>query len=153
SKAADRQDRLQRSFSRFRFLEGTWVYDWVLEARCYSAILEEMRDMSSSLPKDRRDMPLQIQAPFSARLSFLIHQTRNAFDGASAVVAVMMLSVIYSFGMWSARAINKSLKDRYGQSVSTAVPSPSPTPNPNNDLFTRSEKIFFVEKEGGYEKW
>src|SRR5262249_13042752 len=61
SKAADRQDRLQRSFSRFRFLEGTWVYDWVLEARCYSAILEEMRDMSSSLPKDRRDMPLQIQ--------------------------------------------------------------------------------------------
>src|SRR5262249_46184792 len=122
-----------------------------LEARCYSAILEEMRAMRSYLPKYRRRLAHRIHAPFSARLSFLIHQTRHAFYGASAVVTVLMLLVIYSFGMWSARAGNKSLKNRYGQSVITAVPSS--TPNPNNELFSSSEKIFFVANEDGYEKW
>src|SRR5215475_4694850 len=151
AKQARRQDRLQRRSRRFRFLERTGLYDWLLEARCYSAILEEMRAMRSYLPKYRRRLAHRIHAPFSARLSFLIHQTRHAFYGASAVGAVLMLLVIYSFGMWSARAVNKSLKNRYGQSVIAAAPSP--TPNPNNELFSRSEKPFFVAKEDGYEKW
>jgi N-acetyl-anhydromuramyl-L-alanine amidase AmpD len=151
AKQARRQDRLQRRSRRFRSLKRTGLYDWLLEARCYSAILEEMRAMRPYLPKDRRRLAHKIHAPFSARLSFLIHQTRHAFYGASAVVTVLMLLVIYSFGMWSARAVNKSLKNRYGQSVITVAPSP--TPNPNNELFTRSEKPFFVAKEDGYEKW
>jgi hypothetical protein len=151
AKQAARQDRLQRRFGRFRFLGRTRLYDRVLEARCYSAILEEMRSMRSSLPKDRRHLPQQIQAPFSARLAFLIHQTRHAFYGTITVSMVMMLLVIYSFGMWSARAINKSLKDIYGKELTAKTPSA--TPNPNNDIFLRSEKIFFYGNEGGYEKW
>src|SRR5215471_569705 len=151
ARQARRQDRLQRRLRRFRFLGWTGLYDWLLEARCYSAIFEEMRAMRSYLPEDRRGLAHRIHAPFSARLSFLIHQTRHAFYGASAVVAVLMLLVIYSFGMWSARAVNKSLKHRYGQSVIAAAPSP--TPNPNNELFSNLEKIFFVAKEDGYEKW
>jgi N-acetyl-anhydromuramyl-L-alanine amidase AmpD len=96
-------------------------------------------------------LPQRIQAPFTARLSFLIHQTRHAFYGTIAVSAVMMVLVIYSFGMWSARTINKSLKDIYGKDLAAKIPAP--TPNPNNDLFLRSEKIFFYGNENGYEKW
>jgi N-acetyl-anhydromuramyl-L-alanine amidase AmpD len=151
AKQANRRDRLQRRFGRFRFFERTRLYNLIVEARCYSAILEEMRHMRSFLPKERRHLPRRIQAPFSARLSFLIHQTRHAFYGAITVSAVMTILVIYSFGMWSARAINKSLKDIYGKDVSAATPSS--TPNRNNDIFLKSEKIFFYGNEGGYEKW
>src|SRR5262245_33954668 len=66
TKQADRQDRLQRRFGRFRLFGR--IYDWLTEARCYSAIFEEMRAMYSSLPKDRRKLTRRIQAPFSARL-------------------------------------------------------------------------------------
>jgi N-acetyl-anhydromuramyl-L-alanine amidase AmpD len=149
AKQARRQDRLQRRSRRFRFLARTGLYDWLLEARCYSAILEEMRAMRPYLPKDRRRLAHRIHAPFSARLSFLIHQTRHAFYGASAVATVLAFLAIYSFGMWSARAVNKSLKDRYGQRVATVAPSP--TPNPYNNLF--DEKPWLAKKEEGLEKW
>src|SRR5262247_4741561 len=76
TKQADRQDRLQRRFSRSRLLGRTRIYHWLLEARCYSAIFEEMRSMYSSLSKGRRKLTQRIQAPFSARLLFLIHQSR-----------------------------------------------------------------------------
>ncbi|HEX5081316.1 MAG TPA: N-acetylmuramoyl-L-alanine amidase [Blastocatellia bacterium] len=153
TKQADRKDRLQRRYGRFRFSERSRLYNVILEARCYSAILEEMRLMRSQLPKDRRHLPQRIEAPFSARLLFLMHQTRHAFYGAMAVGAVMMGLVIYSFGMWSARAVNKSLKNIYGQDVAASTAVPSPTPNPANELFTRPESIFLVKNEGGYEKW
>ncbi|MBO0860205.1 MAG: N-acetylmuramoyl-L-alanine amidase [Chloracidobacterium sp.] len=145
-----RRDRLRQLSSRFQFLERTGLYGWFLEARCYSAILEEMRAMISYLPKERRSQAHWIHAPFSARLSFLVHQTRHAFYGASAVFALLMLLVIYSFGIWTAHAVNNSLKTRYGPNVVTAS---SPTPNPNNELFSSSEKPFFVKIEDGYEKW
>src|SRR5262245_44012066 len=62
AKQAARQDRLRRRFGRFRFVERTRLYNRVLEARCYSAILEEMRAMRSSLPRDRRHLAQRIQA-------------------------------------------------------------------------------------------
>jgi N-acetylmuramoyl-L-alanine amidase len=150
AKQADRKNRLQRRFGRFQFLEQTPLYNRVLEARCYSAIFEEMRAMRSSLPKDLRHLPHRIHAPFSARLSFLIHEARHAFYGASAVVAVLMVLVIYSFGMWSARGVNDYLADKYGRGTVRA-PTPSATPNRNNDII--KEKIFLFATEGGYEKW
>jgi hypothetical protein len=152
AKQARRQDRLRRRYGRFRFLERTRLYSRVLEARCYSAILEEMRAMRSALPKDRRHLPQRIQAPFSARLYFLIHQTRHAFYGASAVVSVLMALVLYSFGMWSARGVNNYLANKYNRQTALVV-APSPTPNPNNDIFFVPEKIWLAANEGGYEKW
>src|SRR5262249_33867566 len=104
-----------------------------------------------SLPKGRRHLQQRIQAPFSARLSFLIHQTRHAFYGASAVVTVMMLLALYSFGMWSARGVNNYLANRYSRQSFTAAPSTTPTPKP--DPFFAPEKIWLAENEGGYEKW
>ena len=149
TKQADRTNRLRR---RFRFFERIGLYDRLLEARCYSAILEEMRAMSSSLPKDRRRLAERVHAPFSARVSFLIHETRHAFYGASAAIAVLMVLVFYSFGMWSARVANAYLKSKYSVEGASA-PMPSPTPNPANDIFTKSEKIFLYKTEGGVEKW
>src|SRR5262245_11307016 len=48
AKQARRKDRLQRRFGRFRFIERSRLYNLILEARCYSALLEEMRSMRSS---------------------------------------------------------------------------------------------------------
>src|SRR5262245_58879907 len=113
TKQADRQDRLQRRFGRFRIFERTRFYGWILEARCYSAIFEEMRSMYSSLPKDRRRMTQPIQAPFSARLLFLIHQSRHAFYGAGVILTLLAIASLYTFGVWSARSVNAYLASKY----------------------------------------
>src|SRR5262245_21717985 len=152
TKQIARQDRLQRRFGRSRLLGGTRIYDWLLEARCYSAIFEEVRAMYSSLPKDRRRLTQRIQAPFSARLLFLIHQSRHAFYGAAVIVALLSIGGIYAFGAWSAHGVNEYLASKYKQ-PSAPVSAPSPTPNPFNVIFSGSEKVWFVGKEGEYEKW
>lgn len=152
TKQADRQDRLQRRIGRFRAIERTRIYEWVLEARCYSAILEEMRAMYSSLPKGRRSLARRIQAPFSARLLFLLHQARHAFYGAAVFLTIMTLAGLYTFGAWSARGVNKYLANRYKPQNAPASALTTPT-NPFNEVFSGSEKVWFVEKEGGYEKW
>lgn len=153
AKQADRQERMEKLFLRFHVLGRLGIYGWFLEARSYSALLEEMREMRSDLPKERRHLPYRIQVPFSARLFFLFHQTRHAFYGATAISMTLMVLVIFSFGMRSVKAINKSLENMYR--ASAPAPAPSPTPNPKNDLFFASEKEkpFFVETEGGREKW
>jgi N-acetylmuramoyl-L-alanine amidase len=150
TKQADRQDRLQRRFGRSRLLGRTRIYDWLLEARCYSAIFEEMRAMYSSLPKDRRKLTRRIQAPFSARLLFLIHQSRHAFYGAAVIVAMLSIGVIYAFGAWSARGVNAYLASKYNQ-PSDSGPAPSPTPSVPE--YVSKEKVLLFGKEGEYEKW
>src|SRR5262245_8031901 len=152
TKQANRQDRLQRRLSRSRLFGRTRIYDWLLEARCYSAIFEEVRAMYSSLPKNRRKLTQRIQAPFSARLLFLIHQSRHAFYGAAVIVALLSIGGIYAFGAWSARGVNAYLASKYNK-PSALVSAPSPTPNPFNVIFSGSEKVWFVGKDGEYEKW
>ncbi len=158
AKQAEREARLQRSLNRFRFLERTRVYDWVLEARCYSAILEEMRDMSSSLPRDRRNLAQRVHAPFSARLFFLLHQARHAFYGAAAVIAVLAVFGLVSFGAWAARHFNAYL------ALGNSLGAPAPTPSPSSSASTmaalldalakkKPEKVFLVGNEGEYEIW
>src|SRR5215475_16031408 len=115
TKQAAREDRLQRRFGRSRLFGRMRIYEWFLEARCYSAIFEEMRAMYSSLPKGRRKLMQRIQAPFSARLLFLIHQSRHAFYGAAVIVALMSIGCLYTFGAWSARGVNAYLASKYGR--------------------------------------
>src|SRR5215510_7357966 len=62
TKQAERQAQLRQSLRRFRFLENTRFYEWLLEARVYSAILEELRELAPSLPRDRRELAQQVQA-------------------------------------------------------------------------------------------
>jgi N-acetyl-anhydromuramyl-L-alanine amidase AmpD len=152
AKQADRQDRLQRRFGRFRILERTRIYNWALEARCYSAILEEMRSMASFLPKDHRNLPQRVQAPFSARLSLLLHETRHAFYGAAVILLLMTIASLYTLGEWSARGVNVYLAKKYNMPAE-AAPAPSPTPDPFNEILSKSEKVWLSEKEGEYEKW
>jgi len=154
SKQADRQDRLQRRFKRFRFLERTRVYGWILEARCYSAILEEMRSMSSSLPRERRNLPQQVQAPFSARLLFLIHQTRHAFYGTAVIGSALALLGLYAFGVWSLGRVNSILEQKYEKPGATVSPSSPQTGSLDKALdITKGEKVWLVGNEDGYEKW
>src|SRR6266511_1895083 len=127
TKQADRQDRLQRRMGRSRLLGRTRIYDWILEARCYSAIFEEMRAMSSSLPKNRRRLTQRIQAPFSARLLFLIHQSRHAFYGAAVIGALLAIGVLYTFGAGAARGVNTYLASKYNK---PSPPDKTPPPEP-----------------------
>src|SRR5499427_141379 len=150
TKQADRQDRLQRRFSRSRLLGRTRIYDWLLEARCYSAIFEEMRAMYSSLPKGRRKLTRRIQAPFSARLLFLIHQSRHAFYGAAVIGALMAVGCLYTFGAWSARGVNAYLASKYGR---PSEPAPALAPPPSFPEFVSKQKVYLFGKEGEYEKW
>jgi hypothetical protein len=152
TKQVARQDRLKRRFSRSRILGRTRIYDWLLEARCYSAIFEEMRAMYSSLPKERRKLTRGIQAPFSARLLFLLHQSRHAFYGAAVIMMLMAFAGLYTVGAWSARGVNDYLVKKYNK-PGALPPAPSPTPNPNNNLFGDPEKIFLAETDNGVEKW
>jgi hypothetical protein len=151
AKQADRQDRLQRRFGRFRFLERTRIYNWALEARCYSAILEEMQSMASFLPKDHRNLSQRVQAPFSARLSFLLHQTRHAFYGAAVMLLLMATGGLYTIGAWSARGVNDLLANKY--KPAETAPAPSPTPDPFNAMLLKPEKVWLVDTEDGVEKW
>jgi N-acetyl-anhydromuramyl-L-alanine amidase AmpD len=151
AKQADRQGRLQRRFGRFHILERTRIYNWALEARCYSAILEEIRSMASFLPKDHRNLSQRVQAPFSARLSFLIHQTRHAFYGAAMILMLLMVASLYTFAAWSARGVNAYLAKKYNMPA-VAAPAPSPSPDPFNELLS-NEKVWLSRTEGEYEKW
>ena len=161
TKQVERQAQLQQSLRRFRFLERTRFYDWVFEARCYSAILEEMRALAPTLPSGKRDLAQQIQAPFSARLFFLIHQSRHAFYGAAVVVAGLMLFSLYSLVTWSARNVNSYLAQRYkGKSSPIFVTTSGPTPSNEFTATTakylpdyQPEKVWLVERNEEYEKY
>ena len=157
TKQVERQAKLQQSLRRFRFLKNTRVYAWLLEARCYSAILEELRAMAPSLPKNRRNLAQQIQAPFSARLFFLFHQSRHAFYGAMVVVAGLMLFGVYSLVTWSARSINTALSRNKRLEIvvipTGATPSDPVTTIPAKYLPYKPEAIWKYESKDGYENW
>jgi N-acetyl-anhydromuramyl-L-alanine amidase AmpD len=152
SKQADREERLQRRYGRFRVLERTRIYNWVLEARCYSAILEEMRAMGSSLPKNRRNAHQRVQAPFSARLSFLLHETRHAFYCAGVIFTLLTLGGLYTLCTWSARGVNAYLASVYAK-PSDPGPAPSPSPGSFPDVVFKPENVWLVGTEGEYERW
>src|SRR5262245_18940662 len=151
TKQADRQDRLQRRLSHSRLLGRARIYEWILEARCYSAIFEEMRAMYSSLPKNRRKLAQRIQAPFSARLLFLIHQSRHAFYGAAVFLSLLAIGGLYTFGAWSARGVNAYLASKYNKPPSD--PEPTPAPETSFPGVVGKEKPWLFGKEGEYEKW
>lgn len=152
AKQADRQERLQRRFRRFRLLGRTRIYNWAVEARCYSAILEEMRSNASSLPKGHRNLPQRVQAPFAARLSFLLHQTRHAFYCSAVVLTLLTVACLYTLGAWSARGVNAYLANKYN-TPAAVLPAPSPSPDSITDVLSIPEKVWLSEKDGEYEKW
>src|SRR5262245_2755802 len=152
TKQADRQDRLQRRLSSSSLLGRTRIYHWLLEARCYSAIFEEMRAMYSALPKNRRKLTQRIQAPFSARLLFLIHQTRHAFYGAAVIISLLAIGGLYTFGAWSARGVNSYLASKYNKPSDPGPPTTTTEPS-SLGVIGGKEKPWLFGKDGEYEKW
>src|SRR5215475_4978346 len=152
TKQADQQDRLQQRLSSSSLLGRTRIYHWLLEARCYSAIFEEMRAMYSSLPKNRRKLAQRIQAPFSARLLFLIHQSRHAFYGAAVILSLLAIGSLYTFGAWSARGVNAYLASKYNKPPDDPAPPTSQEPS-FSGVVGGKEKVWLFGKEGEYEKW
>lgn len=158
TKQAERQAQLQHSLRHFRFLERTRFYDWVLEARFYSAILEEMRALAPTLPDNRRHLAERIQAPLSARAFFLIHQSRHAFYAVGLVIAGLMLFGLYSLVTWSARNINSYLAQRYNRGrapivVTTSGPTPADSFTANYLPDYKPENVWLVERNSEFEKY
>jgi N-acetylmuramoyl-L-alanine amidase len=156
SKQVERQARLQQSLRRFRFLKKTKVYDWLLEARCYSAILEEMRAMSPALPRNRRNLAQQIPAPFSARLFFLFHQSRHAFYATAVLFAGVMIFGLYSLVSWSARHISSRIPQTNVSARRFEISIVGQDPNhASGEKFVpyKPEKIWLRNTVGDLEKW
>ncbi len=155
TKQVERQAQLRQSLGRFQFLERTRFYDWIFEARCYSAILEEIRVLARTLPPEKRDLAQRIQAPFSARLFYLFHQSRHAFYGASVFVAGLLLFSLYSVVTWSAHSVKSYLAERYAKRTQIFVTTSTPAPNEVLKALPASkpENIFLVKNKDGAEKW
>jgi len=161
AKQSERQAQLQQSLRHFRFLERTRLYDWILEARFYSAILEELNDLAPALPENRRHLLQQIQAPLSARALFLFHQSRHAFYALGVVVAAVLLLSLYSLVTWSARGANSYLAQKYnrggrpivvtpaGQGSGAALAAGGTKYLPDY----KPQKVWFVEKDSELEKY
>ncbi len=160
AKQLDRQKQLQYSLRHFRFIERTRVYDWVLEARFYSAILEESRALAPAAPPHRRRQLQNIQAPLAARAFFVIYQTRHAFYAAGLSVAFLLLFALYSLATWSARHVNSYLAQKYQRGRAPIVVM-SPERGPGTAfagtgakyLPYQPEKVWQVEKNSEMERY
>lgn len=162
AKQSERQAQLRQSLRHFRFLERTRFYDWILEARLYSAILEELDGLAPTLPENRRHLLQRVQAPFSARAFFLFHQSRHAFYALAVVIAGVLLISLYSLVTWSARSANSFLAQKYSRGgrapivVSAAGQGPTPAIVGAGTKFLpdyKPEKVWRVGEEGDIEKY
>src|SRR5262249_49624496 len=157
TKQVERQAHLQHSLRHFRFIKNTRLYDWILEARCYSAIIEELRAMAPSLPKNRRNLASQIQAPFSARVFFLLPPSPPPFFRAMVIVAGLMLFGMYSLVNWSAGKIKMALDRKKGPTIvvvpAGATPTDPAATMPAKFLPYKPETIWKYEDKSDYEKW
>lgn len=161
AKQRERQVQLQQSLRHLRFLENTRVYDWIVEARCYSAILEELKALSPTLPPSKQRFIAQLQVPFSARFLFFAHQSRHAFYALGVVAAGLLLFSLYSFASWSARHVNTYLAQRYR--TANRAPIIVSTTGQGNDAFSATsakylpgyqpEKVWLVERTSEFERY
>src|SRR6266498_1777662 len=107
-----------RPEARLRFLNNTLTKQADRQDR-----LQRRMGRSRLLGRQR------IQAPFSARLLFLIHQSRHAFYGAAVIGALLAIGVLYTFGAGAARGVNTYLASKYNR------PSPPDKPPPPEPSF------------------
>lgn len=161
AKQAQREQQLRESLSRWRFLERTRLYNWVLEARLYSAILEELRSMAHAVPSSRRPQLQSIQVPFSARAFYFLYQARHAFYAVGVLVTGLLLFGMYTAATWSARHANIWLAQRYqkgrapivvttaGQGATTAFAATGAKFLPNY----KPERVWLVERNADTERY
>lgn len=161
AKQRERQEQLRQSLRRFRFLENTRFYDWVLEARFYSAILEELHAVAPTLPRHSQRAIEQLRVPFSARAYSFIHQTRHAFYALGVLSIGATLFGLYLTAMWSARGVNSYFAQKYNTGKAPIVINLSGQGAPNDFAATSAkylpgyqpEKVWLVERTSEFERY
>jgi N-acetyl-anhydromuramyl-L-alanine amidase AmpD len=157
AKQAVRQEELRQSLQRFRFLENTRFYEWVLEARLYSAILEEMRAVMTTVSPAQRARMEKLEVPFKARLLFFCYEARHAMYAVGVLLGGVVLFGLYSLVMWSGQQASAYFSQKYGKQgpiVVTTNVAPSATP-PVSKALNRydAEKVWLVERAEKYERY
>jgi len=157
----NRHEQLRHSLRHFRFLEKTPFYDWILEARFYSAILEELRAVSPTLPVNSQKAIERLQIPLSARVFSFAQQYRHAFYAFGVVLAGMMLFGLYSLISWSASGVNTYLAQKYKTGKTPIFVAPASQSTPNDSSVTSAkflpgyqpEKVWLVERSSDTERY
>jgi hypothetical protein len=101
-----RQQELRQSLQRYKFLENTPIYEWIMEARLYSSILEELRAQAVHVPTHQRARLEDVEIPLKARFVFFCQRFRHIFLTAGLVAAGVLLFGIYSLVMWSGNKVS-----------------------------------------------
>lgn len=161
AKQRERQEQLRQSLRYFRFLENTPFHNWILEARFYSAVLEELRTVAPSLPPQSQRAIERLEMPVSARAYNFAHQTRHAFYALGVIVVAVTLFGLYSLATWSARGVNSFLAQRYKTGKAPIVINASGPSTPSDFTVTSAkylpgyqpEKVWLVERNNEHERY
>lgn len=156
----ERQNQLHKSLRRFRFLEKTPIYDWILESRFYASVLDELQAIAPSLSAKNQQVIANLQIPFSARAFNFLNQTRQAVYAAGVVLAALMLFGIYSVVSWSARGVNSYLAQKYKSGKAPIIVAQTgQTPNDFTATTAKylpdfqAENVWLVERTSEFERY
>ena len=154
------QNQLRQSLQRFRFLEKTPVYDWLIEARFYATVIEELKAIAPTLsPQNQRKIEA-LQLPFSARVFNFLNQTRQVTYALAILVAAVTLFGVYSLVTWSARGVNSYLATKYKSGKAPIIVAQTGQA-PNDFTATaakylpnfQAENVWLVERTSEYERY
>jgi N-acetyl-anhydromuramyl-L-alanine amidase AmpD len=157
AKQTARQAELRQSLQRFQFLEKTRFYDWIMEARLYSAILVELQALMRNAPPTQRARLQQVEIPFRARVIHACYRARHAFYAVGVLVAGVLLFGLYSLASWSGQRASAYIAQRYSKETRTIVVKdgqPTATPAVTKVLNRyEAEKIWLVERTAKLERY
>jgi N-acetyl-anhydromuramyl-L-alanine amidase AmpD len=160
AKQAARQEELRRSLQRFQFLKNTPFYAWIMEARLYSSILEELRAQAVHIPAQQRARLEEVDIPFKARFVFFCQRFRHVFLAGGLLASAFLLFGLYSLVMWSGQKVSAYIAQKNG-AAQTAQGNGKPTQvnaNGNNSFndtlnILKSEKVWQVSENSESEEW
>jgi hypothetical protein len=158
TKQKERQEQLHQSLRRFRFLENTRFYEWVLEGRFYIAIFEELTSLVGQLPPHKQAALERIEVPVAARAFLFLHQSRHALYATAMIFAGVLLIALYSLVSWSARNVNTLLADKYGRGrkqiiVQTGGQGSGTAFAATGAIGYKPEKVWQVEQNKEFERY
>ncbi len=158
AKQTARQAELRQALQRFQFLEKTRFYDWIMEARLYNSILEELQAITRNAPPAQRARLQQVEIPLRARLIHSCYQARHAFYAVGVLIAGVVLFGLYSLASWSGQKASAYMAERYGKGgrtiFLTAAGAPSTTPAVTTVLNRyEAERVWPVERTAKLERY
>jgi len=161
AKQKERQEQLKNSLRHLTILEKTPFYDWILEARLYNSILEELHAAMPMLPHTSQRAIENLELPFSARIYGFVHQTRHAFYALGIVSIAVVIFGMYSLVSWSARGVNTYLAQKYKTGKAPIYVTPAGQSTPNDAVAASAkflpdyqpEKVWLVERSSDMERY